>query len=351
MTTILITGCGGHYMGDILNCYRNCGVDVKLIGVASEPDHELCRYLDEYYKVPRCNEAGYYDLLLALCNEKNVDILIPSIDDELLPLKGMLGEFRTIGTIVSLSDCPGLQIATNKLLFLEFLKNNGIIHPKFAAFETPYDFVDAVVALDGNSKPVCVKALDKAGSRGFRIIDPNADLFRMMLEEKPTSRYISMSAFCNMYAESELRPRMMLQEYLPGAEYSVDLLADHGKILYMVGRMNHVVDNSIPLQSTLVKDDAAYEICRKVVELLELDGNIGLDFIYNEHGVAIPIEVNARITATIALCAAGQLNLAGLQVRRLLGLDLPPVEPVYGTSVIKRHTAYYTVPEGAVPNE
>ena len=29
---------------------------------------------------------------------------------------------------------------------------------------------------------------------------------------------------------------MMLVEYMPGNEYTVDLLADHGKVLYMAGR-------------------------------------------------------------------------------------------------------------------
>jgi len=148
-----------------------------------------------------------------------------------------------------------------------------------------------------------------------------------------------------MYLLSELRPQMIAQEFLTGAEYSVDLLADHGKVLYMVGRVNSLVDNSIPLRSTLRKNTKAYDICRKVVELLELDGNIGLDFIFNYAGNPIPLEVNARITATISLCERGGVNLAGLQVMKMLGMDLPKVKPVYGTNVVKQYKSTYYMPD------
>ena len=346
---ILITACGGHYIGDVIKCYRRIpGVDTYIIGVASEPDEQVRPLLDEYIKVPRCSERGYYDVLLMLCETKGVDILIPSIDDELVKLRNMKDQFASIGTMVSVSDCTGLETAVNKLRFLEILERFHIPHPAFKAFDTPDGFVRATCDLGYPTRPVCVKALDKGGSRGFRIIDANVDLFRRMLEEKPSSRYISMQSFFDMYKESPLRPQMLVQEYLPGAEYSVDLLADRGEVLYMVGRRNHVVDNSIPLVSELMLDEKAYEISRQIVDLLNLDGNIGIDFIYNAAGEPIPIEVNARITATISLCAVGGMNLAALQVMRMLGMELPEsIEPIYGTSVIKRHHATYHVPKGA----
>ena len=346
---ILITGCGGHYMGDLIQCYREIpGIDTLLVGVASEPDEDLKPLLDLYLKVPRCDEDGYYDRLYNLCRVLGVDIIIPSIDDELVPLRNMKEKFAAIGTNISVSDCPGLDIATNKLRFLELMEREGVPHPRYRAFDDPDGFDKAVEEIGCHEDAVCVKALDKAGSRGFRIIDPEIDLFQKMLDEKPTSRYLSFDSFREMFVSSKLRPTMMVQEYLPGDEYSVDLLADHCKVLYMVGRLNTVVDNSIPLESELKEDVEAYEISRRIVELLELDGNVCIDFLYNAEDHIIPIEVNARISATVSLCAKGGVNLPALQVMKMLGMKLPAAEPVYGTAVKKKHQAryFFKKPEG-----
>ena len=73
-------------------------------------------------------------------------------------------------------------------------------------------------------------------------------------------------------------------KYLPGEEYTVDLLADHGKVLYIAGRRNPVMLMSISQETILEKNERAYQIAEQVVSKLGLDGNIGLDFMFDADG-------------------------------------------------------------------
>ena len=77
---------------------------------------------------------------------------------------------------------------------------------------------------------------------------------------------------------------MMLLEYMNGPEYTVDLLAEKGKVIYEVGRENVVSVLSIAQESVLKYDKVAYETSEAVVKLFNMDGNVGFDFMRNEEG-------------------------------------------------------------------
>lgn len=346
MKTILITGCGGHFIRDTIRCYRKSSLQLRIIGVASILDENIRPELDEYYQVPASTDPGYLGTLLSLCAAKKVDILIPNVDEEILVLCQNEHKFRSIGTILSASSASSVAVASNKVNFMEFLVKEGIPHPDFRVFGTVGEFKSAMEQLGYPHKAAVIKMSGKAGSVGVRIIDPSVKMFDIFENCKPTVKYMSYTAAIEMLSERETLPEMLVQEFLPGSEYSTDIVADNGAIKYMTGRLNSVCENSIPMDSILVKNEAAFEISSRIVSKLGLDGNIGIDFIFNRWKNPIPIEVNPRITATISLSAAGGVNLAELQVKRLLGYELPDVECKYGTRMIRKRIPAYTTEGG-----
>lgn len=66
-------------------------------------------------------------------------------------------------------------------------------------------------------------------------------------------------------------------EAMPGCEYTVDLLADKGKVLCFAGRRNTVSSMSIAQESIVEEQPGAFRLCEQIVSLLELDGNLGFD--------------------------------------------------------------------------
>ena len=341
--TILITGCGGHFIKDTIKCYRNSGkIKLNIIGTASEPDESVKPLLDKYFEVPKSTESGYFESILKICRDNSVDIVIPNVDEEIVLFCRNRSRFFQIGTILSAPSAESAEIVTDKAKFAEFARKENIPHPKTFSFQSLTGFIGAATKLGYPDKPFCIKLCGRAGSIGFRIIDPEINPFYIYENEKPTLRYMTMLAVTEMLSSAESLPRMIAQELLCGTEYSIDMVADHGSVLCMVGRENSVCENSIPLVSELKYNEAAYEISREIVRKLNLDGNIGIDFIINEEKGPVPIDVNARITSSISLCAAGGANLAFMQIERLLGLDISDVQIRYGTKMIRERIPVYS---------
>ena len=145
----------------------------------------------------------------------------------------------------------------------------------------------------------------------------------------------------SMFREAGKMPELMVMEYLPGMEYSVDVLADHGKIEYMIGRESNVVLASIPQEATLAKNDEAYKIAEEIVGSLKLDGNLDLDFKFDEQGHPKLMEINPRTAATMSIFAAGGVNLLYLRVKQLLGEPLPRLDVQYGVKMKRRYAEFF----------
>ena len=114
----------------------------------------------------------------------------------------------------------------------------------------------------------------------------------------------------------------------------------------MAGRRNPVMVMSITQESVLEKNEEAYRIAESVVKKLKLDGNIGIDFKFAEDGSCRLLEINPRIDATVSIFAAGGLNLPYLQVKHLLGENLPEIDVKYGTRLKRRYLEMFTTVDG-----
>lgn len=344
MIKILITGCGGHYIGDTIKAFRDCGHETKIYGAASEPDPFVSELLDGYFKVKRSLEPGYIDQLIEICKNNEIDILVPNVDEEISLIAARRQEFGR--TKLSIANDMAVNTATDKLALYDFLSKNGIPCLKYSSFSTYEEFEREAKALGFPKRPVCIKVRCRAGSNGFRIINDNLDYYDLFCNSKPTARYASSGELKRWLQDKHDDERIIIQEYVKSREYSVDLLADNGQTLVISGREN-VCENSIPMESVLKVEVDAFTIARAIVRKLNFDGNVGIDFLF-KGGKAYPIDVNPRITSTIALTYAGGVNLPGMQVRRLFGDVVSGKEVEYGTRVVRRRFPVYYRKDGEV---
>ena len=336
--TVLSTACGSMFMPGFFNCLKDNGErEVRIVGVDIVGDPMLGKLIDKYYRVPPYTDDSYVDSLLNVCKKEKIDIFFPQISMELPIILKRIDDFKNIGVKVAMTDSQTVLVANNKLKLYNYMKAVGLKVPKYYQIHNAIELRELAARLGFPHKPVCVKVAESSGSRGVRIIRHNLSKADAFLHQKPTSLNISMDDMCNILDECIDMPEVIVMEYLPGCEYTVDLLASRGETLYIAGRRNYESSMSIAMATCIEKKDSAYDLCRSIVSELQLDGNIGFDFMLDENDDPVLTDLNPRITATIVLYKNGGLNFPYLRIKQLLGEELPEVTVQYGIKMKRKY--------------
>lgn len=337
--TVLSTACGAFFMPGFFRCLKqNHERIITIIGVdLSDEVNQMLLFVDKYYQVPRYTDSMYVDVLLGICEKEKVDVFFPHISMELPFILDRLDDFNRLGVKVAISDSKTLATANSKYKLYEFMKENGLTVPRYFLVDTSETLRDRVAELGYPKRPVVVKMAENSGSRGVRIVRADLSKSDLFMFEKPSSLNVTLDEMCEIIDECNPVPEIMAMEFLPGVEYTVDLLADHGKTLYIAGRRNTTSSLSIAQTSVVEKKESAYKLCVDIVRELNLDGNIGFDFMLDEQDVPWLTDLNPRVTATIILYAGAGMNFPYLRVKQLLGEELPIIELKYGTKLIRKY--------------
>lgn len=335
--TILITAAGNVFMPGTTACLKNNGErNIKLIGADMSDDPTMLDMVDVCYSVPRGEDPAYVDVLLDICKKEKVDVVLPIMSVELEKLSINRDKFKSIGTEVSVSNISGLRVANDKSKLLSYISGRKYPCARFYSVRTLSELDEAVLKLGYPNEKVCVKATNGSGSRGFRILDSNTSMFDKFFNEKPSLSEMKLEEFRKILAEKESFPELLVMEYLPGTEYTVDALADNGKVLECCCRKGLRMENSIMLDSQVVKRADIETLCSDIITDLNLDGNIGFDIKERVDGTPIIMECNPRITAGIPVFYYAGVNLPYLCVKKILGEELPKSKMEYGLVVKRR---------------
>ena len=188
--------------------------------------------------------------------------------------------------------------------------------------------------------PLCCKLADKCGGAGFAILDEKKYLDISSFNKVGVNRYISLNQLCEI--ADKVDTEIIIQEYTPGVDYSVCILADNGKMVYECGFAGYSMEFGAVTSGEIVANEEAYRIAKEVVEKVGLDGNCCFDFIIKNDGAPVLLECNPRINASLPFLSKAGADLAYYRCRQLLGYSLPEKLDInYGLKMVKYYESYY----------
>lgn len=319
-----MTGGGAPGAPGILKCLQANPL-FKVTVVDANPN-AVGRYLHaDFETIPFAHEKNFIESLLLLCRKKNIHVVMPLVTKELLLLSNHKREFELAGAKVLISDAAALEIANNKSRLYEFLQWRGIDVPDFRIVETLDQFKQAVKELGYPPKQVCFKPSVSNGSRGFRVLTDQIDEQDILFNQKPNSVYIRLEDAMRILSSANF-PELLVSEYLPGEEYSVDCLAHNGKPLLVVPRLRKKMINGISVEGEFVNDENMINYCSQIITSLHLHGNIGIQLKKSAEGKFLLLEVNPRVQGTIVAVLGAGVNLPSLAVNLELGIPVQAEE-------------------------
>ena len=336
--TVLSSACGAFFMPGFFKCLKNNHErNIRIVGCDMSEDPVMKLFVDEYYHVPAYTAPNYIDVLLDICRKEKVDVFFPHISMELPYILDRKEDFEVLGVKVAISEKDTLATANSKYKLYEHMKQGGLTVPNYFLVDSERTLRNRIGELGYPQRPVCVKMTENSGSRGVRIVRADVDKAHLFMHDKPSSMNVTLDEMCDILSKCHPMPEIIAMEFLPGVEYTIDLLADHGKVLYIAGRRNTTSNLSIAQSRVVERKESAYKLCEDIVRELNLDGNIGFDFMLDEEDVPWLTDLNPRVTATIILYAGAGMNLPYLRVKQLLGEKLPKIEVRYGTKLVRKY--------------
>ena len=335
--TVLITGSGAPGAPGIIKSLRvSNDRSIRVVGVDMKQDESIgVGLLDKSYEISKANDPNFIQQIMTICKKEKVDGIIPLVTNELFVFAKNKKKLMDNGILVSVSDFDKLQIANNKHLLFEFCKKIDVPTPDFRLVKSLSEFKTAAHELGYPKQKICFKPPISNGLRGFRIINDSTDRMDNLMNEKPNNVFISFNEFIQIASESNYFPELLLMEYLPGDEYSIDALGDGTKCHGVIPRTREKIKMGISFVGTTYLDKDLIRHSKTIIENLGLTGNIGFQFKRDAKGVAKIIESNPRVQGTIVLCTAAGYNMVYNAVKIMLGEEPLPFNVNWGTKMIR----------------
>ncbi|MBM3433031.1 MAG: ATP-grasp domain-containing protein [Bacteroidetes bacterium] len=331
---VLITGAGAPGGPGILQALRSAA-NIKLLAADADP-LAAGRFLGEpFIQIPPANDPSFVDAVLQQCIKHQIQIVFPLVTKELLPLAMAKEKFKVQGIQVLVSDSKPLEIANNKARLLEHIKQAGIPCPAFQVARSAEELKSACESLGYPQQPVVMKPASANGSRGIRILDNHKNRFELLFNEKPNGLFRRLEEILPLLNGNEI-PELVVMEFLPGDEYSVDTLMKNGEVQLIIPRKRIKLSAGISIKGIIEKNEAVIEYCRCILSSLDLNGPIGIQVKADRTGAFKLLEINPRIQGTSVAALGAGVNLPLLAVQQAMGIPLPhPIHIKWGIGFVR----------------
>jgi carbamoyl-phosphate synthase large subunit len=291
---ILVTGAGGPAAIAAMKSLR-AEPSVELLAADMDP-WAAGLYLvppEARTLVPAGAAPDFTDTLLTRCETLDVDVVLPTVDAELRPLAHARDKFAAAGVMLLLAEAEALDIILDKYTLAS--RCTGVVRvPRTELFGPAVDPGSWIY-------PVVVKPRTGSGSRGIHIIGSAAELAAM-----------------------ERSAALIVQDFLPGEEYSVDVLADtSGHVIASVPRIRARVDSGVSVGGRTVHDPEVEYFGRAVAQATGVTFVANVQCKRDRDGCPALLEVNPRMPGTLGLTIAAGVDMPRLALDALFGQRLP----------------------------
>ncbi len=262
---ILILSAGRRV--ELVQCFQKAAKlnNSKIIAGDCSNTAPALYFADDKVILPRISNGNYIEEIINACNIKNISLIIPTIDTELLILSENRSKIeKETNALVLISDLNVIKICRDKINTNNFLKDNNFGVPKLYTKE---EIINNEIKY-----PCFIKPINGSSSIGAYKVN----------NEKEFKSY------------SSVLDNYMLQDLMVGEEYTVDVFLDfNSNIITIVPRIRLATRGGEILKGKIVKDREIINDVTKLMSVLKPIGHITVQLMKTCNGIEY-IEINPR---------------------------------------------------------
>lgn len=271
---IMVTGTGGMAG---YNSVRSLNVVRKerILSVDMN-SHVAGKYISDYFStVPSINSENYILDMNKLIDRYEIDILLPTINEE-IPILSKYKADIDAKMLIPSEKCA--TICNDKYLTNDIFVTHNI--------PTPDTYLATEYQQDGNV--VIIKPRIGRGGKGVKIIDD--------------PKYFNFHDLTDNY---------IVQSYINGQIFGMIVLyLDNFEIVNYVSWEKHIIDEfGTAIKAITVKRDDIYNLIKKIGKEFNLTGLIDIEMIYSKEDGFKVFDINPRVGGNVYLATMSGVNL------------------------------------------
>ena len=314
---ILFTGVGRRI--ELIQAFREAalvlGKDLRIFGADMAGSAPALAFCDCERHVVSMSDPAYIQNLLEICRNDKINLLIPTIDTDLVVLSENKGLFEEIGTRVMISDPDMIHICRDKNNTSQFFIDCGLHSPTPVSDWQDYDSVF----------PVFIKPKDGSSS---------IDAYKVENEE-------ALKAFAARVHD------YIIQPYIEGTEYTIDIFCDwDGKPISIVPRERLQVRAGEVNKTRIFMDKTMIEESKRLCVAFSPCGPITVQLIRDKAGIDWFIEINPRFGGGAPLSMKAGARSAETILKLLDGEDVEYQDKIEDGAIYSRFDQSVCIQEG-----
>lgn len=262
VSTILVPGAAAPAGINAIKSLRMGGFQGKIVATDSSylsPGFFMCEVNEV---IPEADNHSFIDRLNEIVEKYGVNLLLPTSGFDIYPYSEFKEQLLKRGAFPVVSDLDSLVTCKDKMLTYERLKSK---------FDLPFTTTDPT---EINSFPVMAKPRYGKGSRDIMRLDNTDDIG---------------------YVTSKMKD-LIFQEFLPGTEYTIDVLSDlDKKALLAVPRIRIQTKAGISTKGRILKNRKIEEECKQIADFIGIRGPCCIQMKEDVNGVMKLVEINPRM--------------------------------------------------------
>ena len=301
---ILVPGAGGFAAINVIKSLRKTNFNGKIVTTDSNPLSAGFYLADHYYVLPRIDDVNFMNKANEIIVKEKIDLIFPTSGFDIIPYSKHKIKLEKNGTTCFFSDYETIELCNNKYNFYVKIKGKFPI-PNFTL---SYDEV--------NEYPVFVKPVKGKGSRNIYLCNSKGELDYIL----------------NKYSD------MLLCEYLPGKEYTIDVLSDmNGVPICAIPRERIETKDGISFKGKVEKNNQMQEICMSLAGYIGIKGPSCMQMKQDKNGEFKFVEVNPRMGGGTIMATLAGVNIPNLILKLYNGIKIEPADTDFNEIIVLRY--------------
>ncbi len=263
--------------------------------------------------------AAYLEYALKICSDKQIDLFVPSKEAALCA--SHQSRFAQIGTkVLQVANKATLDHLEDKAAFSVALPALVARVAQTIVVHSWSELEAAAAQLRACGHLVCIKPAVGIYGYGFRLLTKQENIADFLRGDTHRMSYTQAE---HVFANAKKFPPMLVMEFLPGAEYSVDCLAFRGNLVGAVVRQKVGGLGNVQVVCGSLARPQLHQICSELTQHYDLNGIYNIQFKEDKNGLPCILEINARPSGGLRFSMMTGFLFAPEMLKLELGLVKP----------------------------